>query len=344
MTNKPNKLAISIIATTAMAASSIAIAQTDLRFASWLPASHPLSTEGFEPWMESIEEATNGSVTFTLYPAQQLGASADHHDMARDGISDLSMTNFSYTPGRFPIAGAAEIPFVISDPLAASGVYHDWYQEFGGNEVADAKVCMLFLQPTGAVHMSGEKVASPSDLDGLSMRPPNANVGRLFTNLGASNVQVSAPESREAIARGVADGIGFPWDSLNTFGINEVVDYHLDIPLYVNVFGIIMNQGTYNNFSSSEQQVIDEHCSADWSGRLIETWNKEAKDARQGFIDNPEHEVYSPSASEISAWVEEAGSLQSSWKDDVNALGVDADHIWKELERRLDAAGALYGN
>lgn len=338
---KPNKLCISLaVGALTLTAANV---QADLRFASWLPDSHPLSTGGFEAWMDSITEATNGSVTFTLYPAQQLGAAADHHDMARDGISDISFTNLSYTTGRFPISGAAEIPFVVSDPVAASGVYHDWYQEHGAHEVTGAKVCMLFLQPTGALHMSGERVVVPEDLSGLSMRPPNGNVGTMFNSLGASNVQVSAPESREAISRGVADGIGFPWDSINTFGINDVVDYHLDVPLYVNVFGLIMNQNTYDSLSPEDQAVMDEHCSAEWSSRLIGDWNAAGAEARQGFIDNPDHEVYTPNDSEVAAWVDAASDLQASWADDVRANGGDPDALWEDLTDRLRAVDALYG-
>lgn len=340
---KLNKLCVSLAAVTTLTTAGLANAATDLRFASWLPDSHPLSTGGFEPWMESITEASNGSLTFTLYPAQQLGASADHHDMARDGIANISFTNFSYTPGRFPIAGAAEIPFVVSDPIAASGVYHDWYQEHGTHEVKGAKVCMLFLQPTGALHMNGERVVMPEDLDGLSMRPPNANVGNLFSSLGASNVQVSAPESREAMARGVVDGIGFPWDSIKTFGINDVADYHLDVPLYVNVFGLIMNQTTYDTMSAAEKSVMDEHCSAEWSGRLIEDWNEKGAKVRQEFIDDPDREVYTPTDSEVAAWVDASSGLKSTWANAVRANGDNPDALWDDLMDRLRKANAIYG-
>jgi TRAP-type C4-dicarboxylate transport system substrate-binding protein len=314
-----------------------------MRFASWAPAGHPLSTDGFEPWMKSITEATNGSITFTLYPAQQLGASADHHDMARNGISDISFTNFSYTPGRFPIAGAGEIPFLVSDPVAASGVYHNWYQKYGTHEVKDAKVCMLFLQPTGALHMNGERVIKPEDLDGLSMRPPNGSVGNLFTSLGASNVQVSAPESREAMARGVVDGIGFPWDSLKIYGISDATDYHLDVPLYVNVFGLIMNQKSYDKLSPTEKAVMDEHCSAEWSGRMIGRWNREGQQARQTFIDDPETEVYTPTDAEVAAWITASSGMQTLWADAVRKSGDDPEILWKDLTDRLRAVGALYG-
>ena len=35
------------------------------------------------------------------------------------------------------------------------------------------------------------------------------------------------------LERGVADAITFPWGSLGLFGIDKVVSYHIDAPLYV---------------------------------------------------------------------------------------------------------------
>ena len=58
----------------------------ELKFAHWLPATHPLAKLGFEPWAKSVEAASKGSIKVMLFPAQQLGKAADHYDMARDAI------------------------------------------------------------------------------------------------------------------------------------------------------------------------------------------------------------------------------------------------------------------
>jgi len=45
----------------------------ELKFAHWLPATHPLAKLGFEPWAKSVEAASKGTIKVTIYPAQQLG-------------------------------------------------------------------------------------------------------------------------------------------------------------------------------------------------------------------------------------------------------------------------------
>ena len=85
----------------------------ELKLAQWVPASHPLH-KGFEEWDQSVEKASNGTITYKIYPVEQLGKAFDRYDMARDGIADMTHINPGYQPGRFPIIGAGELPFLMA--------------------------------------------------------------------------------------------------------------------------------------------------------------------------------------------------------------------------------------
>ena len=113
----------------------------ELKFAHWLPAMHPLAKLGFEPWAKSVEAASKGSIKVMLFPAQQLGKAADHYDMARDGIAEMTWVNPGYQAGRFPIVAAGELPFLIAKP--GPGPYQ------GQEYVADMKLLAdaLFAHP-----------------------------------------------------------------------------------------------------------------------------------------------------------------------------------------------------
>ncbi|RYY72291.1 MAG: C4-dicarboxylate ABC transporter, partial [Comamonadaceae bacterium] len=88
--------ALRVLALAALLATGAAQAQdkpVEMKFAHWLPPSHSLAKTGFEPWAKSVEAASKGSIKVALYPAQQLGKAADHYDMARDGIADITWVN-----------------------------------------------------------------------------------------------------------------------------------------------------------------------------------------------------------------------------------------------------------
>jgi hypothetical protein len=85
-----------------------------LKFSHWVPPTHPMHAAAVA-WADSIDKASNGTIKITIFPAQQLGKAFDHYNMARDGIVDISHVNPGYEPGRFPIVGAVELPFIFSN-------------------------------------------------------------------------------------------------------------------------------------------------------------------------------------------------------------------------------------
>ena len=54
----------------------------ELKLSHWVPASHPLQ-KALEDWGAAVEKASGGTLTYKVYPAQQLGKAFDHYDMAR---------------------------------------------------------------------------------------------------------------------------------------------------------------------------------------------------------------------------------------------------------------------
>ena len=91
----------------------------ELKISHWVPASHPLQ-KALEDWGAAVEKASGGTINYKVFPAQQLGKAFDHYDMARDGIADVTYVNPGYQPGRFPIIGAGELPFLMSDAKGGS--------------------------------------------------------------------------------------------------------------------------------------------------------------------------------------------------------------------------------
>ena len=83
-----------------------------LKLGSWVPAQHALNP-ALQAWADAVKKASNGSITTTLFPGEQLGKAFDHYDMARDGIADVAYVNPGYQPGRFPIFAAADRKSVV---------------------------------------------------------------------------------------------------------------------------------------------------------------------------------------------------------------------------------------
>ena len=86
----------------------------ELKLSHWVPPQHPLHP-ALQAWADDIKRESNGTLTSVIFPTEQLGKAFDHYDMARDGIADFAYVNPGYTPGRFPVIAAGELPFLIAN-------------------------------------------------------------------------------------------------------------------------------------------------------------------------------------------------------------------------------------
>ena len=225
----------------------------ELKLSHWVPASHPLQ-KALEDWGAAVEKESGGTIKSKVFPAQQLGKAFDHYDMARDGIADVTYVNPGYQPGRFPIIGAGELPFLMSDAKGGSMALDAWYRKYAEKEMKDVKFCLAFIHSPSSFHSRTKKIVVPDDVKGMKIRPAHATMANFVTLLGGTNVQSSAPEVRDIIERGVADAVTFPWGSLVLFGIDKVTKYHMDVPLYVTTFAFVMNKDKYNQMSDQPEE------------------------------------------------------------------------------------------
>jgi TRAP-type C4-dicarboxylate transport system substrate-binding protein len=312
----------------------------ELKLSHWVPPTHPLQ-KALEQWGASVEKASNGTIKYKVFPAQQLGKAFDHYDMARDGIADLTYINPGYQPGRFPIIGAGELPFLISTAKGGSRAIDAWYRKYAAHEMKDTKFCLAFLHDPGTFHSRTKKIMVPDNIKGMKIRPAHATMATFVTMLGGSNVQAGAPEVRDVIEKGVAEAVTFPWGSIPLFGIDKVVKYHMDAPLYVTTFAFVFNKARYDGMSAAQKNVIDDHCTNEWAGKVADPWADFEAAGRPKLKGEPGHEVYPISAEQLAQWKKAAEPLHKTWADSVRKTGTDPDAAMKELQASLQTNDAL---
>ncbi|MGC1957986.1 MAG: TRAP transporter substrate-binding protein, partial [Pseudolabrys sp.] len=273
----------------------------ELKLSHWVPPSHPLQ-KALEDWGASVEKDSGGTIKYKVYPAQQLGKAFDHYDMARDGIADLTYINPGYQPGRFPIIGAGELPFLMTNAKGGTQALDAWYRKYAAQEMKDVKFCLAFVHDPGAFHSRSKKIVVPDDIKGMKIRPAHATMATFVTQLGGTNVQASAPEVRDVLEKGVADAVTFPWGSVVLFGIDKVTKYHLDMPLYVTTFAFVFNKDRYNQMSAAQKKVIDDHCTPEWALKVAAPWAEFEHAGIAKIKAEAGHEVYEPTPAQIAEW------------------------------------------
>ncbi len=203
----------------------------NLKLSYWVPPSHPL-TPGYKDWAEAIEKATNGTIKVTLFPSSQLGSGQDHYDMVKRGVADIGLINPGYTPGRFPVIAAADLPFMSTESWKGAAATHRWYKKYAEKEMPDHYVCHVFSHEKATIHSAKKEIKVPADLKGMKVRTANQTIATYITSMGGNSVQVPIMEAHETLKRGITEAITVPWDGLNhpAFRFGEVTDLHARHP------------------------------------------------------------------------------------------------------------------
>lgn len=305
----------------------------DFKMSTWMPPQHP-ATPALQAWIDDINKASGGTIRGKLFPSEQLGKAFDHYDMARDGIVDFSLAVPGYQPGRFPVMDAASLPFIVANGKDGSVAIDAWYRNYAAKEMKDVHFCLTFTHEPGAYH-SRKPIRVPQDVRDLKIRPSSGTVGQVNVVLGATNVQSSAPEARDMLERGVANAIAFPWGSLTLFGMEKVVKFHLDAPLYVVPVAWVMNKAKYEALSSNQKKVIDDHCTSEWSKKISGPWADFEINGRAEIAAQKDHQLYTLSPQELAKWREAVAPVEARWSDEAKKAGWNPDHVLFGLKESL---------
>ena len=310
------------------------------KYSHWVPPTHPLHGILLE-WAKSIDAASKGTIKVSVFPAQQLGKAFDHYDMVQKGIADVAYISTGYQAGRMLVSGAGQLPFTMSNSEGGSRAFDEWYRPYAAKDMPGVKLCYLYTHDVASLH-SKKEIRTPDQLKGMKVRPAHAVVAAWMTSIGATTVTVSAPESREALERGVADAITFPWGSLFGFKIDGITKYHIDAPMYVATFATIINQDKYDALSSAQKKVIDDHCTNDWAARTARDWAKWENDGRQKIkAAGSGHTVVTLTPAELAQWRKSAEPVVQQYKDEVRKAGYDPDKVLGDFRAALKRHNAL---
>ncbi len=174
----------------------------------------------------------------------------------------------------------------------------------------------------------------------MKVRVANATQSRYLSGLGAVIVPIPATEARDAIEKGVADAMLFPWQSLTIFGIDNLLTYHMDVPFAGNAFEMMFNRNSYDKLTPNQKKVLDDHCTAEWSARFISAWNDMEANGKAALAAKPGHVVYPVSEQFMTNARAAAEPVKKEWADSVRKAGYDPDQLWSGLiaaERKYKA-------
>jgi TRAP-type transport system periplasmic protein len=310
-----------------LGSAATAQAQTTLTMSSWVPPTHYVVKDILQPWIADVEKATEGRVKINLLP-KAVGAPAQHWELARKGVADITWSNFTYEPERFKQVWFAELPMMGSNAEASSVALWRTYTQFLASNEAFKGVTLLGtgMLGGGQFHHPSKVIDTPDDLKGQKVRMGGPIQKRLLEDLGAVPVAGPGTKAYELLEGGVIDASLHALESVVNFRLDGKLKNHTVIPggLYDATFFVGINEGKFKSLSAADQQAILKVSGEALSRRWGQEFDKQNKSAETTLRANG-HKFAQPSAALLDNIRKVRTAMLSELQKDGASFGVK-DH------------------
>lgn len=206
---RPRIVALGLLLTTLLyGCNRVTSSDLNLRLAHGLDTQHPVHI-AMEHLAQEVDHLSNGSLTVSLYPSEQLGSERELVELLQIGsvamtkISAAVLENFEPTFSVLTLPylfKSREHQFAVLDGVAGNELLHN---------LASSHLKGLGFYDAGSrsFYTCKTAVKDPSDLAGLKIRTQeSASAINMVKALGASPTPISWGELYTALAQGIVDG------------------------------------------------------------------------------------------------------------------------------------------
>jgi TRAP-type C4-dicarboxylate transport system substrate-binding protein len=305
-----------------MTLQSVDAAEFELSSASLWPAVHSNYKSLTDEWGGEIAKRTNNRVKVIGYPVGTLLKANQIYEGLLNGIVDIGVGCFAYTPGRFPFIEAIDLPLGYGSGEVATKVANDIYKKYEPKELSDTHVCFLHAHGPGLISTK-KPVMKLEDLAGMKIRCTGL-AAKIVQKLGAIPVAMPQNAAYEALQKGVVDGTACPIEVLEKWKQGELINYLIlnYSSAYTTAFYTVMNLEKWNSLPEDIQKVITD-VSEEWIERQGKLWDSSDRNS-VGWLKEKGVEIVEQSPQESARWRKAVVPVIDEYIQEKGAKGLPA--------------------
>jgi TRAP-type transport system periplasmic protein len=296
-----------------------------LNLSNFFPPENKISVV-MDQWCKEVEKRTNGRVKVTQFAGGTLTPPGQTYAGVIKGVTDLGLSFFSYTMGRFPLTEVLDLPLGYKSGYVGAKLANEYYKKFKPKELDEVKVLFLTTSPP---HMLFAKkpVKNLEDLKGLKIRSTGTSA-KVVQALGGAPVAMPMSEAYDALSKGVVQGIIGPYEPMKGFKLAEVVSDSIEYgTAYVNANYIVINKDKWNGLPADLQRII-EKVSEDWIEKMGRLWDELDKEGKDVFVQKGGKALVL-SKEENARWAERLRPIMDDYLKDMKSKGLPGDEALK---------------
>jgi TRAP-type C4-dicarboxylate transport system substrate-binding protein len=312
--------------------SANAAPKIQLTYSNFFPPSHFNAKLG-DSWAKEIEKRTNGMVKITYFPGGALLKGPQIYDGVLKGVTDIGMSCFAYTRGRFPSMESIDLPLGYPTGYAATMTANDFYNEFQPKELDAIQVMYLHAHGPGLLHSKNE-VSTLDQVKGMKIRATGLSA-KVVQALGGAAVGMPQGQTYEALQKGVVEGTFSPMEVLKGWKQGEVVKYTtLCYSVgYTTAMYVIMNKKKWDAMPANVKAVF-EAVSKEWIPKHAAGWDTADEQGRK-FAESLGNKMISLSKDQSGLWADAVKPVIKTYVDMADGKGLPGKGYVSFLQKKI---------
>ncbi|MBW1715504.1 MAG: TRAP transporter substrate-binding protein [Deltaproteobacteria bacterium] len=304
----------------------------NLTYSNFFPPTHGHAIQGAN-MIKEIEKRTNGRVKISYFPGGTLTKPRVCYDGVVKGISDIGMSCFAYTRGKFPVMEAVDLPFGYKSGKVATRVAWAYYKRMRPKELRDVKVLVIHAHGPGIL-AARKDVNSLDDIKGMKIRCTGLS-SKIAKYLGAAPVAMPQNQAYEALQKGVVEGTFCPIEVLKGWKQGEVIDYVIETKAlgYTTAMFVVMNKKKYESLPPDIQRVFDE-VGEEWVNVHGDVWDS-ADRAGLKFVIELGKKIHGLSPAQEKLWLQSISPIIIEYQAKMKKKGLPAKKAVKVLRELI---------
>lgn len=307
----------------------------ELTYSIFFPASHA-QARAAQDWATEIEKRSEGRVKITVFAGETLSKAPQCYDGVVNGISDIGMSAFAYSRGRFPLLEALDLPVGYPDGLTATRIANEIFSKYTPDELSGVEVMYLHGHGPGVL-ASKKDVRSLSDIASLKIRATGLSA-KIVSSLGAVPVSMSQGETYEALQKGVVDATLCPLETLSGWKQAEVIQQVVDTTAigYTTSMFVVMNKGKWDSLPKDIQQIFAD-VNAQWIDIQGTAWDTSDREGRE-LVNTLGHRFVTLSPDDEKAMVDAVAPIIDEYIKTAESKNLSGKAVMEDIRRLVAGA------
>lgn len=303
-----------------------------LNYSVFFPPTH-VQTLAAQDWAKEIEKRSNGRVTIRIFSGGILTKADQCYSGVVDGISDIGMSCFAYTRGRFPLIEGLDLPVGYKDGLSATIVANAMIRKYNPCEINDTHLLYVHAHGPGVL-ASRTPVHSLEDLVGNTIRATGLSA-KIVESLGGTAIGMAQSDTYEALQKGVVNATFCPVETLKGWKQGEVINYVTDTPAigYTTTMFVTMNLERWNSLPQDIQKIFTD-VSEEWVEKHGLAWN-EADAAGRKMLEELGKTTYVLPVAETARWRAKITPVLDQFSTKAEAKGLPGKQFITDLLQKV---------